>query len=141
MPKAHLKSTVSDDEDPHGYINPAEAKAHVDTLNKVMTMIEDQVEKQNTTDLLETALTDMKEILATLTPTMQLADTSTVSQAILDKYFNVLLPRSDTLDQILEEILPNEEIPGALQKYLGWHKKEEKFPKTTREWWQNSSRA
>ena len=71
-----------------------------------MTMIEDQVEKQNTTDLLETALTDMKEILATLTPTMQLADTSTVSWAILDKCFNVLLPRSDTLDQILEEILP-----------------------------------
>ena len=79
MPKAHLKSTASDNEDPDRYINPAEAKAHVDTLDKVMTMIEDQVEKQNTTDLLETALTDMKEILATLTPTMQLADTSMVS--------------------------------------------------------------
>ena len=55
----------------------------------------------------------MKEILATLTPTMQLADTITVSQAIRDKSFKVLLPRSVTLDQILEEILPNEDIPGT----------------------------
>ena len=79
MPKAHFKSTGSDNEDPHRYINLVEAKAHVDALEKVMTMIEDEVEKQNTTELLETALTDMKEILATLTPTMQLADTIMVS--------------------------------------------------------------
>ena len=32
MPKAHSKSTSSDDKDPHRYINPAEAKAHVDAL-------------------------------------------------------------------------------------------------------------
>ena len=44
MPKAHPKSTSSDDEDPHGYINPAEAKAHVDALEKIMTMIEDKIE-------------------------------------------------------------------------------------------------
>ena len=51
MPKAHLKSTGSDDKDPHRYINPAEAKAHVDTLEKLITMIEDEVEKQNITEL------------------------------------------------------------------------------------------
>ena len=113
MPKAHLKSTGSGNEDPHGYINPVEAKAHIDALEKLMTMIEDEVEKQNTTELLGTVLSDMKEILATLTPTMQLADTSTVSRAIRDKNFNVLLPRSETLDQILEEILPNEDLPGV----------------------------
>ena len=55
----------------------------------------------------------MKENLATLTPMMQLADTSTVTRAIRDKCFNMLLPRSDKLDQILEEIIPNEEIPDA----------------------------
>ena len=113
MPKAHSKSTSSDNEDPHGYINLAEAKVHIDALEKLMTMIEDKVEKQNMTDLLETVLLDMKEILANLTPTMQLADTSTVSRAIRDKNFNVLLPRSDTLDQTLEEMLPSEELPEA----------------------------
>ena len=59
------------------------------------------------TDLLDTVLSNMKEILANLTPTMQLADTSTVLRAIRDKNFNVLLPRSGTLDQTLEEILPS----------------------------------
>ena len=77
--KPTFKSTGSDDEDPHGYINLTEAKAHVDALEKLMTMIENEVEKQNMIELLETVLSDMKEILATLTPTMQLADTSTVS--------------------------------------------------------------
>ena len=58
--KAHFKSTGSDNEDPHGYINPAEAKAHVDALEKLMTLIENEVEKQNMTELLETVLSDMK---------------------------------------------------------------------------------
>ena len=44
---------------------------------------------------------------------MQLVDTSTVSWAIRNKNFNVLLPRSDTLDQTLEEMLPSEELPDA----------------------------
>ena len=77
--KAHFKYTGSTDENPHGYINPVEAKTHIDALEKLMIMIENEVEKQNMTELLETVLSDMKEILATLTPTMQLADTSTVS--------------------------------------------------------------
>ena len=65
------------------------------------------------TDILENVLSDMKEVLANLTPTMQLVDTSTVSWAIRYKNFNVLLPRSDTLDQTLEEILLSEELPEA----------------------------
>ena len=114
MPKAHSKSTAMDKEDPHGSINLAEAKAHVDSLDKVMTMIGEQVEeKKDTADLLEEALNDMKDSLATLTPMMQLVDTSTVTQAIQDKCFKVLLPRSDKLDQILKEIIPNEEIMGT----------------------------
>ena len=78
-----------------------------------MTMIKNKVEKQEMTDLLENVLSNMKEVLANLTPTMQLADTSTVSPAIRDKNFNVLLPRSDTLDQTLEEILLSKELPEA----------------------------
>ena len=113
MPKTRSKSTSSNDEDPHRYINPAEAKAHVDALENLMTMIKNKIEKQETADLLENVLSNMKEVLANLTPTMQLADTSTVSWAICDKNFNVLLPRSDTLDQTLEEMLPSEELPDT----------------------------
>ena len=44
---------------------------------------------------------------------MQLADISTVSRAIRDKNYNVVLPKSDTLDQILEEMIPSEDILDA----------------------------
>ena len=131
MPKAHFKSTGSDDEDPHGYIIPAEAKAHIDALEKVMTMIEDEVEKQNTTELLETVLSDMKEILATLIPTMQLADTSIVTKILTYCYIDqtpwINFWRKYCRMKTYQEC----------QKYLGRHKKEKKFLKMTRGWWLN----
>ena len=114
---SHAKSTLKilnpPEEDPHGSINPVEVRAHADLLDRIMTMIEEQVERKDTADLLERAINDVKEGLTNLTPTMQLADQSTVMRAVRDKCFNVLLPRSDELDQILEEIIPNEDIPGA----------------------------
>ena len=115
MPKAHSKSSTPPppEEDPQGSINPVKARAHADLLDRIMTMIEEQVERKDTADLLERAINDIKEGLTNLTPTMQLADQSTVMRAVRDKCFNVLLPRSDKLDQILEEIIPNEDITGA----------------------------
>ena len=115
---SHAKSTLKNlnpppQEDPHGSINPVEARAQADSLDKIMTMIEEQVERKDTADLLERAINDVKEALTNLTPSMQLADQSTVMRAVRDKCFNVLLPRSDELDQILEEIIPNEDIPNA----------------------------
>ena len=89
MPKANLKSTSSDDEEPHRYNNPAEAKAHIEALESLMTKIKKKVEKQETTDLLDDVLSGIKEVLANLTPSMQLADTCTVSRAIRDKNFNI----------------------------------------------------
>ena len=74
MPKAHLKSTGADEEDIHGYINPEEARAHIEALEKLMTKIEDEVKKPNMSGLSDTVLVDLKEILSNLTPTMQLAD-------------------------------------------------------------------
>ena len=90
-----------------------EAKAHVAALDKIMATIEKQVGKEDTADLLERALGDVKETLSNLSPSMQLADQTTVMRAIRDKCFNVLLPRSDKLDQLLEEIIPNVDIPSA----------------------------
>ena len=78
-----------------------------------MTKIKKKVEKQETTDLLDDVLSEIKEVLASLTPSMQLAGTCTVSRAIHDKNFNTLLPRSDALDETLQEIMPNEELPEA----------------------------
>ena len=47
MPKANLKSTSSDEEEPHGDILiQTEAKAHIDALEGLMTKIKKKVEKQ-----------------------------------------------------------------------------------------------
>ena len=101
MPKAHRKSTSSEEDEGYGYINPGEAKAHVDALEKVMTKIKSKIEQRETTDLLDKVLAELKEILSTLSPAMQLADTSTVSRSIRDKHFNALLPRSDEIEETL----------------------------------------
>ena len=113
MPKANIKSASADEEDPQWYINPSEAKAHIKALENIMALIKAKIKKQETTDLLENVLSKMKEVLANLNPAMQLADTSTVAHDIHDKNFNVLLPRSDTVDQLLQEILPDEDLPDA----------------------------
>ena len=113
MPKAKFKSTSSDEEELHRFINPAEAKAHVNALEDLMTKIKKKVEQKETTDLLDEVLAGLKEVLSNLMPSMQLADTCTISRAIRDKYFNILLPRSDALEETLQEIISDEELPDA----------------------------
>ena len=115
MPKAKQKMVAVEEEsdDLHGVVNPLEAKSHISSLDQVMTLIQEQVKAGDTKDLLERVMADMKATLANITPTMQLADISTVTNAIKDKCFKVLLSRSDELDQILQEILPVDEIPRA----------------------------
>ena len=113
MPKAKFKSTSSNEEELHGFINPVEAKAHVNALEDLMTKIKKKVEQKKTTGLLDKILAGVKEVLSNLMPSMQLADTCTISRAIQDKYFNTLLPRSDALEETLQEIISDEEIPDA----------------------------
>ena len=67
---SHAKSTLKilnppPEEDPHGSINPVEARAHADLLDRIMTMIKEQVERKDTADLLERAINDVKEGLTT----------------------------------------------------------------------------
>ena len=69
---------------------------------------------RNTNDLMETVIGNIKTMLANTIPTMPLADVSMVAKAIKDRSFKVLLPRSNEVDQMLEEILPTDEIPRAL---------------------------
>ena len=68
MPKAKFKSTSSDEEELHGFINPVEAKAHVNALEDLMTKIKKKVEQKETTGLLDEILAGVKEVLSNLTP-------------------------------------------------------------------------
>ena len=84
MPKATQKSVAMEEEgdDLHGVVNLLEAKAHTNSLDQVMTLIQEQVKEGNTTDLLERAMSNMKTTLANTILTMQLADISMVTRAI-----------------------------------------------------------
>ena len=61
MPKVPPKSTAADKEgdDPHSFINLIEAKAHMDSLDQVMTLVEGHVKENDMADLLERALNDI----------------------------------------------------------------------------------
>ena len=114
MPKARSK-IGTEDEDIHGVINPEEAKVHVEAMENLMMKIEAEVKESTAPGLLDTILGDLKQLLSNLIPQMQLADTVTVAQAIRDKNFDTLLPKSDEIDKILEEKLSSEDIPEAAE--------------------------
>ena len=78
-----------------------------------MTLICECVDSGDTKDLTEMVIGNIKMTLVNTIPTMQLADLSTVIKAVKDKSFKVLLPRSDEVDQMLEEILPTDDVPRA----------------------------
>ena len=94
MPKAKSK-TGTEDEDIHRVINPDEARAHVEAMENLMMKIEAEVKESVAPGLLDTILGDLKQVLSDLIPQMQLADIVTVAQAIHDKNFNTLLPKTD----------------------------------------------
>ena len=121
IPKAKQKSRdaeeggdIEEGHDPHGVINPLEAKFHVDTLDQTMEMIQERVDTDNTKDIAETAIEMIKATLASTLPMMQDANMATVVKAMKDCSFKVLLPRPDKVEQILEEIFPTEELPQAV---------------------------
>ena len=114
MPKARSK-TGTEDEYIHGIINPDEARAHVEAMEKLMMKIEAEVRESAAPGLLDTILGDLKDVLLNLIPQMQLADIVTVSKVIRDQNFNTLLPKSDVLDELLEEKLSSEDIPEAAE--------------------------
>ena len=100
-------------QDPHGVINPLEAKSHVDTLDQIMVIIQERVDSGNSDELAETTIERVKATLASTLYMMQDADMLTVIKAVKDRSFKVLLLRSDKVDQMLEEILPTEELLRA----------------------------
>ena len=124
------------DEDIHGVINPEEAKAHVEAMENLMMKIEAEAKESMAPGLLDTILGDLKQLLSNLIPQMQLADTVTVAQAIRDKNFDTLLPKSDEIDKILEEKLSSEDIPEAAE-VLKITQREGKMSERDQEWWQS----
>ena len=100
-----------------GVINPEEAKDHTKDLEALMMNIEERVKAGDTRNLLSETLKNMKTRLAAMIPSMEATHVDTVFQAIKDKDFKVLSPRTEEGEKLLEEIIPNEEILDAQEVF------------------------
>ena len=114
MPKAQRKTTEEAEEiGLSAVINPDEAREHVKDLEALMSNIEERVKAGNTVNLLNETLNNMKTRLVATIPSMETADIDIVLQAIKDKNFHVLSPRTETGEKLLDELLPSDYIPSA----------------------------
>ena len=115
MPKAPRKSSEEAEEfGLSGLINPEEAKDHTRDLEALMMNIKERVKVGDTENLLRETLENMKTRLAATFPALDAADINSIFQAIKDKEFKVLLPRTEEVENLLEELLPSNEMPPAL---------------------------
>ena len=114
MPKAQRKTSEEAEEiGPSAVINPDEAREHVKDLEALMSNVEEMVKTGNTVNLLKETLNNMKTQLTPTIPTMETAEVDIILQAIKDKNFHILSPRTETGEKLLEELLPSDDIPSA----------------------------
>ena len=103
MLKAQRKSSEEGEEfGLSAVINPEEAKDHVKDLEALMVNIEERVEAGDTENLLNETLKNMKTRLAATIPSMEATDIDIMLQAIKDKDFHVLVPRTEHGEKLLE---------------------------------------
>ena len=105
MPKATRKS--SDDTEEHGssaVTNPQEAQDHVMDLEALMKNMKEKIGAGNMTDMLKQTLENIKTRLVSLTLS---------SMPLERKELKVLLPRMEDTEDLLEELLPGDEVASA----------------------------
>ena len=116
MPKVACKIKGEDDNDAplHSAINEEEAKCYSKSLNGIIiemgTNIWDEVP-----NAIKVALQRYKETIATMVPGMGAVDPDIVWKAIKDKVSLSICPMTKEKEQLLENLIPNEDIPSAAQ--------------------------
>ena len=114
MPKATRKSSKETEEEGFSPVtNPEEAKDHISDLEALMVNIKGKIESGDMRNLLKETLENMRTRLVATFPSLDTADTNIIINAVKDKEFKVLLPRTEETEDLLEELLPENEIPLA----------------------------
>ena len=75
--------------------NPEEAKDHIMDLEALMKNMKEKIEAGDMTDLLKQTLENMKTRLVATFSSLDTADVNIVTNAVKDKEFKVLLPRTE----------------------------------------------
>ena len=115
MPKAmqNIGEEMEEGPDLHVVINPEEVRSHVEALDEAMGMVEENNNENNTEGITEITIQKIKMVLGNTFSMMAEANIEAMFEAVKDHSFRVLQPRLDGTDQLLEEIIPMEEVPQA----------------------------
>ena len=114
MPKATQKSKGKDEDDValHRAINKEEAQCYSLDLEKILnelgTNIQDEV-----LDAMKSAIQSYKETIAVMVWGMDVADSDVVWKAVKDKVSLSICPHTDENEQLLESLVPDEDILTA----------------------------
>ena len=128
MPKATQKSIpaeaepkevieIEDDEgqdtEIHRALNPIEARHHVQRLNEAMLNMEARIQGGEIKDILKDTIQEIKDAICMVMPSMKDAAMLDILRSIKDPTCLAIRPHSEEVEGLLEEIIPNEDIPSG----------------------------
>ena len=114
MPKATRKTRGDDDIPLHGTINEEEARQYSLNLDNIITKLGANVQDE-VQNAMKEAIRKYKHEIATMVPGMETADPDAVWKAIKDKVGLSICPHTEQKEQMLECLLPDEDVPLAAQ--------------------------
>ena len=97
----------------HGVINPREAERYVQILNKILNDLGTKVRDDRVKDIMKDALAQFKDTITRVVPQIGEADVTKVLGSVVDPRCLALMPRTKEREQLLEEVMPLEDIPSG----------------------------
>ena len=130
MPKAHRKSGVDEEGDVplHGITNEEEAKNYSNGLDNIIIQMGEDV-KEELYNTMKNAIVKYKEAIASMFPNMETANPDAVWRVVKDKVGLCICPQSQGSKKTLEGMIPDEEVPQAVEvlgktKEVMWEERE-----------------
>ena len=118
MPKAQRKSREEEDDDTplRGAINEAEAKQYSLALEDIVIKMGTEI-KEEAQDAMKKAIVAYKLEIEKLIQGMDKADADAVWRSIKDKVGFCIYPPTEEIENRLECLIPDEEIPSASKNF------------------------
>ena len=110
-PEVTMQSQQIEEGEPHGVVNPHEAAILVHSMDEALMVMEAQVAETEERNVLGEVVTKFKEAICRVLPAMTEADVDKVVNAIKDPTSTALRPKTDTREELLEVLMPLEEVP------------------------------
>ena len=97
----------------HGEVNPIEACHHVQLWDEAMQTLELKVKMGEIKNILKDALEQIYNVISKTVPYMKEANTASVLKSIKDLACLILHEKSENVEQLLEDIISEEDIPSG----------------------------